>query len=392
MLEITVNKKTAELLSKGFPWILKNQLIGRNSALDLADPGELCAIITEKGKKLGMGYFNPGTQISARVLTMNPSQKINSDFFKEKFTAAIKRRRKNFHENYFRAVYGEADQLPGLIVDLYGEYAVAQVNSAGMENLQDHWLPALIDAMHLKGVFLDGTSKHRTREGIGLRSELLFGEIPEIVEVRENNLTYYADVVNGQKTGWFYDQRKNRHMLSMIASGKSVLDLYTHSGGFGLLCANNNASEVVMVDSSDLALSLAEQASRKNELNNCYFIRSDVFGYLDATKKHNKQFAIVNADPPAFIKSRHDITVGLKGYEKLTKKCVELVSRGGVFAISSCSYFARPDIFRAAIENALKHTGREFELLFKLGADKDHPIHPMLAETNYLKFLVYRLD
>jgi 23S rRNA (cytosine1962-C5)-methyltransferase len=204
--------------------------------------------------------------------------------------------------------------------------------------------------------------------------------------------------VEGQKTGWFYDHRDNRKYLSMLAGSRKVLDLYAHSGGFGLLCAAHDAAEVVMVDRSQLALNLAEKAAYANNLTRYAIIRADIFQYLD--DKNNEMpklsrdmgFDMVNADPPAFIKTRDDIAAGLKGYEKLVKKCLPLVNEGGIFAISSCSSFARPEQFQKVIDRTLAASGREFSLLRRSGADKDHPIHPMLGETNYLKFLAYQLD
>ena len=393
MIEIILNNNASNLIKNGFPWVLKKDILSKSSAIELCEPGELASIRDGKGKKIATGYFNPKpNNISARILTLDAKQTIDKEFFKTKIQRALERRKKHFNKNnYLRAVYGESDGLPGLIIDLYGEYAVAQVNSAGMEKLQPLWLAALVELLELKGLYLDASSKHRLSEGLDNNSKILYGELPKVVEVKENGLTYFADVVDGQKTGWFFDQRANRKYLSMISAGRSVLDLYTHSGGFGLLCASNHAKEVIMVDRSDLALSLADQAAQKNKLENCSFINGDVFGFLD-NYPPTKKFDIVNADPPAFIKSRKDVEVGLKGYEKLTKKCIEFVKRDGLFAISSCSYFARPEQFQKAVEAALIKSGREFSLLRKSGADKDHPIHPMLSETNYLKFLVYKLD
>ncbi len=424
MPDILISKKSEKLIRSGFPWIYKDDIVNNNSSLEIAEPGELCGISDEKGKKIALGYFNPKTNISARILSFDTKQKVDKEFFKEKISKAIERRKKYFphirhceeasptrqsrkgdigttesprfarddeERYYFRAVYGESDGLPGLIIDIYGEYGVAQVNSAGMELLQEHWLPALLELVNLKGVYLDGSSKHRIREGLKINSGVIYGDIPEIIPVIENNFTYYADIINGQKTGWFYDQRDNRKYLASLAKGKNALDIYTHSGGFGLLCAKEGATSVELADRSELGLSLAEKAasSIKDKIK---FTKAEAFELLDEYKQQNKKFDIVNADPPAFIKNKKDIEAGLKGYEKLTRKCLALVADNGIFAISSCSYFARPEAFQKTIENALKKYGRKFELLRKSGADKDHPVHPMLAETNYLKFLVYRLD
>jgi 23S rRNA (cytosine1962-C5)-methyltransferase len=305
--------------------------------------------------------------------------------------------------------------ISSLILDIYGEYVVAQINSAGMDNLKKIWIEAVKKVFeknqtNLKGIYIDASSKHRKYEGLDNNSCVAFGQIPEIIEVKENNLTYFADIINGQKTGWFYDQRSNRKFLSELAKSKSVLDLYTHSGGFGLLAAKNGAAQVELVDRSSLGLELAEKTAAQiqliealeqrsntsfslkpiNKENRIKFIKSEVFEYLNNSNE-NKKFDIVNADPPAFIKNKKDIAVGLKGYEKLVKQCVKLVNKYGIFAISSCSYFARPDIFQKTIESALDKSGKTYELLRKSGADIDHPIHPLLPETNYLKFLVYRI-
>jgi 23S rRNA (cytosine1962-C5)-methyltransferase len=391
MLQIIISKKSAELIKKGFPWVYADDVVKKNSALEIARAGELADLIDEKGKFIAKAYINSNSKIIARILTLDKKENIDKSFFVKKITYAISRRKKFFRNNYFRAIYSESDFLPGLIIDLYGEHAVAQVNSAGMENLQKFWLPAFVEVVGgISGVYLDASSKHREREGLSLESKVIFGDIPNYVEVLENDIKYYADIVNGQKTGWFYDQRSNRKFLSLLVGNKSMLDLYTHSGGFGLLSAANHASKVTMVDRSDLSLSLAEQTARANKLQ-CSFINDDVFDFLDNNISAEK-YDIVNADPPAFAKSKKDVEVGMKGYEKLTKKCLPLVKEEGIFAISSCSYFVRPEQFQKAVETAIEKSGRYFELLRKSGADKDHPIHPMLSETNYLKFLVYKLD
>ncbi len=392
MLEIKVSKKSADLIRKGYPWVFKNDITNKNSSLELAEKGEKCHILDDKGKKIAIGFFNPLTAISARILTTDAKKKIDENLFREKFESALKRRRKHFNSNFFRAVYGESDGMPGLIVDLYGRYAVAQVNAAGIDALQHLWLPVLMDVFSLKGIYFDSSSKHRIREGLSTPVDIIYGEVPDIIEVKENGLTYFADIFHGQKTGWFYDQRANRKYLSLLAGGRTVIDLFGHSGGFGLLAASNGAKKVTVVDRSELALEMAERAIENNALDDCRLIKDEVFDYARELVEKDKKFDIVNVDPPAFIKSRKDVVVGLKGYEKLFRQCLKLVEEDGIFAVSSCSYFARPEMFQKAVENVLQQSGRDFELLRKSGADKDHPIHPMLDETNYLKFLVYKMD
>lgn len=389
MLDIIVNRKTSDLLKKGFPWVYDTDIFNKNSSLKMADSGELCNILDEKGKKLAIGYFNNKTNIAVRVLSFNVKENINEDFFRDRLRKALERRFKYFDEGFFRMVYSESDNLPGLIIDVYGEYAVVQANSAGMDNLKKYWLPALTKLMGIKGVYFDGSSKHRSREGLENKSEVIYGTVPNEIKVRENGITYFANLFDGQKTGWFYDQRDNREFLASIAGDKSVLDLYTHSGGFGLLCSANGAAMVDLVDRSALGLELCDKAIQENDLKNCVTVKDEVFDFLD---NEIRKFDIVNADPPAFAKSRKDIEVGLKGYEKLIKKCIRLVDEGGIFALSSCSFFVRPQQFQIMVEKVLMASGRKFELLRRSGADKDHPIHPMLGETNYLKFLVYKLD
>ncbi len=411
MLDILVSKKSIDLVQKGFPWVYKSDILNFNSRLKLAEPGEAVRILNDKGRFVGVGFINPNNSICCRVLSLK-NEKIDKDFFKNKFERALERRFKHFDDGFFRLVFGESDGLPGLIIDLYGEYAVAQVNAGGMDKLMGEWLQALVELLNLKGVYLDASSKQRTREGLDDRSKIIFGEVAKIIEVRENGISYFADIIEGQKTGWFYDHRENRKFLANKALGKSFLDLYTHSGGFGLLAAAHGAKYIELVDRSELSLHLAEESYtlpyfneryqmelkkiKKNSAStvtqNIKFIKAEAFDYLNEALEQGKKFDIVNADPPAFIKNKKDVEAGIRGYEKLVKRCMNLVDEDGIFAISSCSYFARPDMFKKLVERAMESSGRSFELIRKSGADKDHPVHPLLGETNYLKFLAYKLD
>ncbi|HCR85277.1 MAG TPA: hypothetical protein DIV86_01215, partial [Alphaproteobacteria bacterium] len=345
MLEISVNKKVSEAILKGYPWVFKDD-IGRNSEIELSQLGEPCFIKNHSGKRIAIGYFNKFSRISARVLSTNPNDKIDQNFIKGKIERAYNWRKKHFEENFFRLIYAESDGLGGVIIDLYGDYISIQINTRGAYNLLEYIKDSLIELLNPKGILVNYNSTS-SAEKLPQKKEVVYGNIPEIIEIHENGIKYFCNLMEGQKTGYFFDQRANRKYLAGLAKGKNFIDLYTHSGGFGMLAAKH-AKKVTLVDRSELALDLARKAAKANGFNNCEFIKADIFDYLKSDEL--PKFDIVNTDPPAFIKDKKDLRAGMAGYQKLTKNCLKLCRQGGIFAISSCSYFARPDGFKQVVE------------------------------------------
>ena len=267
MLSLLLKKDAVKEIQKGNPWIWRG-MIEMNSELEMAQPGALVQIMDNKAKPIGVGYLNPKNILACRVLSLQPNAKINRQFFYNAFKAALQKREKHFAQPFYRLAHSESDNLPGLVVDRFGEIIVCQTSTAGMETLKPLWLPALQELLNPHAITLRDDVPARKKEGLNVGVSVYFGQVPEYIEVLERNRIYLANLLEGQKTGWFYDQRANRTYLSSLVSGKNVLDLYSHSGGFGMAAGMGNAASVTMVDSSSLALELAGRAAKLNGIEN----------------------------------------------------------------------------------------------------------------------------
>jgi 23S rRNA (cytosine1962-C5)-methyltransferase len=390
IVPVRLKKDKEEAIRRGFPWIYAGDFI-ESSELLAVPAGSLVAIENVKGQALGTGYFNAGSQIAARVLTLT-NEKIDEAYFTRRLEKALSIREKLIGVPYYRLVHSEPDGLPGLLIDRFGDIAVAQAGTAGMEALQKLWLPALDKLLQPSAIVLRNDTASRKLEGLAQEVRAVKGEVPELVEVRENGCVYFADLIKGQKTGWFYDQRDNRKMIADLAKGKSLLDVYSHSGGFGVLAARAGA-QVMMVDSSKLALELAARAAtEKGAEKHCATLQGDAFETLQKLARENKRYDIVLADPPAFVKSKKDIGAGIKGYEKVAKLAAALAAPGGLLFVASCSHHASRGAFNKAVLDGVRKAGREANILKQTGAAPDHPRHPMLPQSEYLKGLLLQLN
>ena len=345
------------------------------------------------GKTLGLAHFNPRTLIAARLLTRNKDARVDRAFVERRLARALQLRERLFPEPYYRLVHAEADGLPGLVVDRFGDTVVMQANTAGMDALEPE-IAAALDAVVAPSVIV---ARHefgaRQLEGLTLGTRALKGEAPARVRVRENGLDYVADPVGGQKTGWFYDQRPNRAFAARLCDEQEVLDLYTYAGAFALAAAAGGARQVTAVDSSEAALRLAaESAEASGFADRLRFERSDVFDWLEAKAGSKQRYGVVIADPPAFVKSRRDLGAGLKGYRKLARLAAALVTEPGFLCLGCCSYHVSTDAFLEAAWAGIREAGRGGRLINRGGAGADHPVHPGLPESAYLKFLAFALD
>jgi 23S rRNA (cytosine1962-C5)-methyltransferase len=283
--------------------------------------------------------------------------------------------------------------LPGLIVDRYGEICVVQVNSAGMERLLPELLAALDAVVAPKAVLLRNEGPQRELEGLDTTTEWVKGGGGSSFELVENKVTFHADLAGGQKTGWFFDQCRNRALVAQFADGARVLDVFCYLGGFGVQALAGGAAEAVLVDRSEPALALAEFSAAANGVaEKCRFIRANGFGAMERLAKSGERFDIVVADPPSFVKSKKEVQRGIRGYRKMVRLAAPLVAPGGLLFAASCSYHVEPAMFGEQIRRGLAAAGRQGRILHAGGAGPDHPIHPFLPETAYLKFQLLQLD
>lgn len=384
-LTLRLKKKREARVVTGHPWVYASDL-EENSALVTAEMGELARIETAEGRYIATGFYNAKSVIAARILTRRQNESIDAAFIGQKLQQALSLRERLFKNPYYRLVHSEGDGLPGLVIDRFDQALVVQVTTAGMERLMPLILESLDTLLSPETIILRNDTPARSLEGLKSYVQIAKGEYSGPSQIIENDTIYLADLVKGQKTGWFYDHRANRARIAALAKGKTVLDVYSHSGGFGLVAAKAGA-DVTLVDSSALALDLAKEAAKLNGVS-CEAIEGKAYDVLEQLNSEKRKFDFVLTDPPAFVKHRKDMGAGLKGYEKLAKLCAFLVNPGGIFFLASCSHHAPREQLIEAVASGLFKAGREGKIIQISGADRDHPQHPFLPENDYLKAIM----
>ena len=379
-------------VESGHPWAYSNEVMMDAAAKALA-PGTLVSLKSAGGDPLGVATFNPHTLVSARLLDRDVKRRIDAAFFVERLESALTLRRRLYAEPYYRLVHAEADGLPGVIADRYGDVLVLQLNTAGMARLEGELLAACDTVLAPAAIVLRNDSSGRALEGLESELRLAKGEIAGAVELVENGMRGLADPREGQKTGWFFDQRDNRRFVAGLCAGARVLDVYCYTGGFAVQAAMGGADAVLALDRSEPALALAAQAAELNGVGErCRFQRADVFGEVSRLGVAGERFDVVIVDPPAFVKSKKDLGPGLRGYRKLARLAASLVAPSGVLFIASCSHNVEPPDFAEAVRRGLEDAGRTGRILRSSGAAPDHPVHPWLPESAYLKAQLLVLD
>lgn len=349
------------------------------------EPGTLVRLEGDDGVRFGTAMFNPHSLIAARVLDRDPDASIDLGWMRARLSEAIVLRARLCDTPYHRLVHAEADRLPGLVIDRYGDVAVVQANAAGMDRLLPLVLEALLAELPLRCVVARNDSSSRRLEGLPETVTLLHGTDPAAA-VEEGGVRFPVDLVGGQKTGWFFDQRCNRDRVAALAAGARVLDVFCHLGAFGLRCAMAGAAGATLVDSSAPALRQAEETAALNGLaQRVTTRREDAWEAMGALAAEGKRFDIVVCDPPAFAKSRKDAAAGLRAYGRMARSAAALVAPDGLLFVASCSHHAPADLWAGEIAQGLHRARREGRVLFTSRAGPDHPVHPHLPETAYLK-------
>lgn len=376
----------------GHPWVYSNEVQMDADAKALA-PGGLVTLKRADGRPLGVAMFNPHTLLAARLLDRDAARPIGRRFLLRRLERALKLRERLYGAPYYRLVHAEADGLPGLVVDRFGPVLVVQANSAGMDRLQPVIVEALGALLSPEAIVLRNDSPVRALEGLGDECRVASGAIDGPATIEENGTTFLADMLAGQKTGWFFDQRDNRAFVAGLSRDARVIDLYCYSGGFALQAARGGATSVVGIDRSDGALALAAEAARCNGFaETCDFRRAEVFAEAASLAAAGERFDVVIADPPAFARSRRDVPAALRGYRKLARLSAGLAAPGGIVFLASCSHNVSAGDFAEAARRGLADAGRSARILREAGAGPDHPVHMALPETAYLKSLTLALD
>jgi 23S rRNA (cytosine1962-C5)-methyltransferase len=376
----------------GHPWVYSNE-IDMTPEVKALPAGSVVRLDAPSSEPLGVGLFNPRSLIAIRMLSRDPRAVIDQAFLAERLTQALALRDRLYAKPFYRLVHAEADGLPGLIIDRYGDVLVCQFNSAGMDRLREPLLAALDQVLAPKAVVLRNDSSAREQEGLARGVEVAKGKLPSPLKLQENGATFFADLAEGQKTGWFYDQRENRAFMASLSKGQRVLDVYSYAGGFAVQAALAGATEVIACDRSEQALALAQKAAEANKISSKFkTLKGEAFAELESLQSANERFGVVICDPPAFVKSQKDLATGAKGYRKIARLGANLVAPGGFLFVASCSHNMEPSRFAEEVAKGVGAAGRNGRVIRSAGAAPDHPVHPLLPESAYLKAQVFQLD
>jgi len=385
-------KADARAIRHGFPWVYADELVTdrRTQAL----PAGALAVLEDADRRpLALVTVNNGSKIIARVLDRDPQAVIDEAWFAARIGRAQALRTRLFETPFYRLIHAEADALPGVVIDRFGDTAVIQPNAAWAEVHLEPLVAALVAVTGVANVVKNGTGRARGLEGLVEETLVLRGAVAGPILVPMNGATYLADVLGGQKTGIFLDQRPNHAFAKALARGARVLDMFTHVGGFGLAALAGGAQSVLAVDGSAPALALAEQGAVAGGVADRFTTRQgDAFAVLEALALEGATFDLVICDPPAFAPAKPALEAGLRAYERLARLAAPLVTPGGYLVLCSCSHAADLTAFRNACGRGIGRGGRRAQLLHTGFAGPDHPLLPQLAESGYLKALFFRLD
>lgn len=384
-------KAEARAIRHGFPWVYSDELVMDRRTRALA-PGSLAVLEDTERRPLGLAAVNPLSRIVARVIDRDPEAEIDTAWFAARIGQASRLRERLYQQPFYRLVHAEADGLPGVVIDRFGDTAVVQPNAAWAELRLEALVEALRQVTGVGTVVKNGSGRVRGLEGLAEETLVLTGALEGPVPVPMNGATYMADLTGGQKTGLFYDQRPNHAFAAGLAQGARVLDVFSHVGGFALAALAAGAESALAVDGSEPALALAEAGARASGLDARFATRKgDAFDTLAALDAEGAQFDLVICDPPAFAPSKKALDAGLRAYERVARLAATLVAPGGYLVLCSCSHAADLAKFRAASARGIGKAGRRGPIVYTGFAGPDHPVLPQLAESGYLKALAFRL-
>ncbi|MCA0272636.1 MAG: class I SAM-dependent rRNA methyltransferase [Proteobacteria bacterium] len=385
-------KADARAIRHGFPWVYADELVMDRRTQGMA-PGTIAVLEDDAHRPMGVVTVNPKSKIIARMLDRDEGAAIDRDWIAARLSRALALRERLFDAPFYRLIHAEADGLPGVIIDRFGDAAVIQPNAAWSEAMIGDLAGALQDVTGVKAIVKNGTGRARGLEGLAEETGLLTGAMDGPVEVPMNGAIYLADLLGGQKTGLFYDQRPNHAFAARLAKGARVLDVFSHVGGFGLAALAAGAESALAVDGSAAALGLAESGATAMRVGDRFATRKgDAFATMEALATEGAQFDLVICDPPAFAPAKPALEAGLRAYERVARLAAPLVEPGGYLVLCSCSHAADLTQFRNASARGIGRGGRRGQLLHTGFAGPDHPQLPQLAETAYLKALFFRLD
>lgn len=382
--ELRLKRGEDRRLSAGHLWVFSNEVDTERTPLTAFEPGALCRVTSDRDKFLGYAYVNPRSLISARILGRDAEHPPGKSLFVHRLQVALSLRNALYERPFYRLAYGESDGLPGLVLDRFGDVVVGQIATAGMEAFKPQIEAALQKVIGPAALLWKNDSGARELEGLPAYVEPGFGDLPERIEVEEGGVTFQVPVNGGQKTGWFFDQSANRLALRKYVGGARVLDVFSYLGAWGLGALRAGATEATCVDSSAAALDALQATAAANGLKPAV-IRGDAFDVMESLHAERRRFDVVVIDPPAFIKRKKETPKGEAAYKRLNQLAMQLLDRDGILVSCSCSYHLEPGSLVTAIQRAARHVGRFAQIIEVGGQAPDHPIHPAIPETRYLK-------
>jgi 23S rRNA (cytosine1962-C5)-methyltransferase len=389
MLTVQLKKNEDRRLRAGHLWIYSNEIDITETPIKGVEAGTLCRFADNRGKILGIGYINPTALLCGRLLTGKADATIDLNWFSRRLQSALNLRKRIYPTPHYRMVFGDSDGLPGLVVDRYDDVLVVQLTTAGMEQLKPLVIDALTRVLKPRGILLRNDTSAREIEGLSSYEEVI-GDVPEMVDLVESGVPFKAPIRGGQKTGWFYDQHLNRDRLEPYSKDARVLDVFSYVGAWAVRAAKFGASEIACVDSSKLAL---DSAKINAELNG-FSVETHQGEALDVLKRlrgEGKLYDVVVVDPPALIKRKRDTDAGTEHYAALNRQAIQLLAPDGILISCSCSFHMEASELQRILLREARAAGRRLQILEQGGQAQDHPVHPAIPETKYLKSFVCRL-
>lgn len=370
------------------PWVFRSDIHHTEGS---CNPGDVVSIYSDKGRFLARAFYNPNSQIALRILTWQ-DEEINRDFIFRRVHEAVEYRRSFADLHSCRLVFAESDRLPALIADVFGSTVVIQCMSLGMERFKQDVIDAIIAEIHPDGIWERDDIPVRKLEGMEMKTGLMYGSVPDRVEMTENGIRFLVDVKEGQKTGFFLDQKENRAAIAPFVKDRKVLDCFTHTGSFALHAAHYGAADVTGVDISDYACSFASENARLNGFgDHVRFVTANAFDLLSEQSKSGQKYDVIILDPPAFTKTRSAVESALRGYKEINLRAMKMVVPGGYLVSCSCSQHVTPDLFKKMIQDAAYDARVSLRQVEFRSQGKDHPILPAAPETEYLKCGIYQV-
>jgi 23S rRNA (cytosine1962-C5)-methyltransferase len=388
--ELRLKRGEDRRLAAGHMWVFSNEVDTARTPLTGFQPGALCRVVSDRDRFMGYAYVNPHSLISARILGRNAAYAPDKSLFVHRLQVAQSLRRSLYEKPFYRLVYGESDGLPGLVLDRFGDVLVGQIATAGMEALRPQIEAAVKKVIDPAALVWKNDAGVRDLEGLPHYVETVFGTAPASVVVEEGGIGFQVPLGTGQKTGWFFDQAANRLDLRKYVGGARVLDVFSYLGAWGMGALKAGATEVTCVDSSASALEQLQASAAANGLKPAV-IKGDAFDVMEALHAEGRRFDVVIIDPPAFIKRKKDLPKGEAAYKRLNQLAMQLLDRDGILVSCSCSYHLEPDHLLTAIQRGARHLGRFVQVVEVGGQSPDHPIHPAIPETRYLKAFFCRV-